>query len=83
MKLSAADSKKLLPQLDRLCEAVEDLMLSGLTTASEATRQSLAVAFEEASRLRLLRLGNAIRAANEELGRYTRNDPNFSQRRLA
>lgn len=82
MKLSAEQHKKLLPQLDRLGEAIEELLLTGLTTASEATRQTLGVTFQEASRQRLLRLSGTLRIANEELGRYTRNDENFSQQRL-
>jgi hypothetical protein len=32
--------------------------------------------------MRLLRLGSTLRGANEELGRYTRNEPDFSRRRL-
>jgi hypothetical protein len=58
------------------------LLLTGLTTASEATRQTLHVAFQEASRLRLLRLGGTLRVANEELGRFTRNETQFSAKRL-
>jgi hypothetical protein len=83
MKLSRADRQKLLPLLDELAGAVEELLLSGLTTASEATRQALGVSFQEASRLSLLRLGSALRAANEELGRFTRNESDFSRRRLS
>ena len=82
MELSATDRKKLLSQLDRLAEAVEDLLLTGLTTASGATTKVLGVTFQEASRLRLLRLSGTLRVANEELGRFTRNDTRFSQRRL-
>lgn len=82
MKFSSTDQKKLLTQLDRLGAAIEELLLTGLTTASEATRQTLGVTFQEASRLRLLRLGGTLRVANEELGRFTRNDAAFSQRRL-
>jgi hypothetical protein len=83
MKLAEADHKKLIPLLGELAGAVEDLLLSGLTTASEATRQTLHVAFQEASRMRLLRLGSTLRVANEELGRFTRNQPEFSRQRLA
>jgi hypothetical protein len=83
MNLAEADRKKLMPLLDELGVAVENLLLSGLTTASEATRQMLNVAFQEASRLRLLRLGSTLRVANEELGRFTRNEPDFSRKRLA
>jgi hypothetical protein len=82
MKLAEADRKKLLPLLGELAGAVEDLLLSGLTTASEATRQTLNIAFQEASRLRLLRLGSTLRVANEELGRFTRNEPDFSRKRM-
>jgi hypothetical protein len=83
MNLAEADRNKLLPLLGELAAAVEDLLLSGLTTASEATRQMLNVAFQEASRLRLLRLGSTLRVANEELGRFTRNEPDFSRKRLS
>lgn len=82
MNLPAADRKKLPSLLEELSRAVEDLLLSGLTTASEATRQTLGVAFQEASRMRLLRLGSTLRIANEELGRFTRDEPGFSRKRL-
>jgi hypothetical protein len=83
MKLAEADRKKLLPLLEELAHAVEELLLGGLTTASEATRQALGVAFQEASRMRLLRLGSTLRVANEELGRFTRNEADFSRKRLS
>ena len=83
MNLSSADRKKLETMLDQLGKAVEDLLLTGLTTASETTRQTLQVAFQEASRLKLLRLGSTLRVANEELGRFTRNDADFSGRRFS
>jgi hypothetical protein len=79
----AADRPKLARALDVLTAAVEELLLSGLTTASESTRQTLTVAMQEAARFRLLRLGSSLRGAAEELGRYTRQDPAFSRRRLA
>jgi hypothetical protein len=82
VKLAPVEQKKLLAQLERLCAAVEELLLTGLTTASEATRQTLGVTFQHASRLRLLRLSGTLRVANEELGRFTRNEAAFSQRRL-
>jgi len=83
MEFSAADRTSLLRQLDRLSTSVEELLLTGLTTASEATRQMLGVTFQEASRLKLLRLSGTLRVANEELGRYTGDHPDFSQARLA
>jgi hypothetical protein len=83
MNLASTDRRKLGMLLDQLTGAVEELLLAGLTTASEATRQTLGVAFQEASRLRLLRLGSTLRGANDELGRFTRNEPEFSPKRLS
>src|SRR5271166_4919679 len=82
MKLAEADRRKLPALLEELGGAVEELLLSGLTTASETTRQALHVSFQEASRMRLLRLGSTLRAASEELGRFTRNEAEFSRKRL-
>lgn len=78
-----ADRPKLANALDGLAAAVEELVQSGLTTASESTRQTLSLAMQEAARFRLLRLGSSLRGAAEELGRYTRHDPAFSRRRLS
>lgn len=83
MKLADVDQNKLLPMLDTLSGAIEQVLLSGLATASDATRRTLAVSFQEASRMRLLRLGSTLRVANEELGRFTRNEEEFSQKRLS
>ena len=80
--LKAADERKLRPLLADLIRAVEGLALSGLTAASDATRQQLGASFQEASRLRLLRLGSALRVANEELGRFTAEEQDFSPKRL-
>src|SRR5262245_60514769 len=78
----ATERPKLAAVLAQLSGAVEDLLLSGLTTASDATRQTLASAMQEAARLRLLRLGSTLRTATEELGRFKSQDPTFSHRRL-
>ncbi|MCU0875265.1 MAG: hypothetical protein MUE50_23285 [Pirellulaceae bacterium] len=78
----AADKPKLLQLLEQLAGAVEELLLAGLTTACETTRQTLAVALQEASRRQLLRLASTLRIANEELGRFTRNEADFSRQRL-
>jgi hypothetical protein len=78
----AADRPKLRHTLDQLSAAVEDLLLGGLTTASEATRYIVSGAMQEAARMRLLRLGGTLRVAMEELGRFTRQESNFSRRRL-
>ena len=78
----AADRPKLAAVLGQLSSAVEELLLSGLTTASEATRQTIAAAMQEAARFRLLRLGSALRSATEELSRFIAQDSAFSRRRL-
>jgi hypothetical protein len=78
----AAERPKLERVLDSLKAAIEELLLGGLTTATETTRQTIAVALQEAARLRLLRLGSTLRSTMEELGRYTKQDPSFSRRRL-
>lgn len=77
-----ADRPRLTAVLAQLSTAVEELLLSGLTTASDATRQTLAAAMQEAARFRLLRLGSTLRTAMEELGRFTSHDTSFSPRRL-
>ena len=53
----AADRQKLAGVLQQLSTAIEELLLSGLTTASESTRQTVSVATQEAARFRLLKLG--------------------------
>jgi hypothetical protein len=82
MKLAEADRRKLTGLLEELARAVEELLLSGLTAASEATQRTVNVSFQEASRLRLLRLSVALRQLAEELGRFARKEPEFSHRRL-
>ena len=76
---AAVDRQKLLPLLQRLSSAVEEVLLTGLAAASESTRQAFNVVVEESARLRLLRLASTLRAANEELGRFTRNETDFSR----
>ena len=73
---------QLLSLLDKLAEAVEDILATGLTTASAASKQTLNQAFQEASRLRLLRLGSTLRVAAEEMGRFAKGDEGFSVKRL-
>ncbi len=77
-----ADRPKLTTVLELLAGAVEELLLGGLTTASDSTRATIAGAMQEAARFRLLRLGSSLRGASEELARYGRQDPAFSRRRL-
>jgi hypothetical protein len=81
--IAAPERKKLLPVLDDLAAAVEDLIGTGLTTASAATRQKLDVSFKEASRLKLLRLAASLRYVNEEIGRFLENNAAFSAKRFS
>ncbi len=69
--------------LGRLAAAVESLLQSGLSAASEATVDALKVSFEEASKRRLLRLGSTLRIASEEIARFTRQDEAFAPERLS
>lgn len=81
--LTLEEGKKIVPTLDDLSRAVEDLVATGLTTASQATRQKLDVSMKEALRLKLGRLGASLRFVNEETGRFLSQDAGFSSRRLA
>jgi hypothetical protein len=81
--LTLAEGKKIVPTLDDLSRTVEDLVATGLTTASEATRQKLDVSMKEALRLKLGRLGASLRFVTEETGRYLSQDAGFSPRRFA
>ena len=80
--MKASDQKQLLPHLARVVEAIEEILNSGLTTASEATTQALGVTFQEVSRLKLLRLSSVIRSTHQEINRFVENDEAFSQKRL-
>jgi hypothetical protein len=75
--------KQIIPLLDGLRGAVEELLLAGLTTASKSTVERIDISFKEASRMRLLRLGSTLRIANEEILRFTSGSTQFSARRLA
>jgi hypothetical protein len=69
--------------LTDLAGSIEDLMSSGLSTASAATLERLDVGFREASQQRLMRVGSTLRIVNEEIRRYLDEDSSFSSRRLA
>ncbi len=66
-----------------LAKVVEDLVRTGLTSATSATRTKLDAAFKEASKRRLLRLGASLRYVNEEVGRFLADDGTFTARRYA
>ena len=69
--------------LGEVAAGVEDLVATGLTTASRGTLDKLDAGFRAASQQRLLRLGSTLRIANEEIRRYLGKDELFSRRRLA
>jgi len=83
MNLNPNDRRKLEAMLAELIAVIENFLRTGLATASESTRQTLNVTFQEASRLRLLRLGSTLRLANEEMGKLIKNDADFSRSRFA
>jgi hypothetical protein len=78
-----SENKQLVSLLVELSQAVEELLLAGLTAASKSTVERLDVSFKEASRMKLLRLGSTLRIANEEIVRFNAGSPQFSARRLA
>ena len=80
--MPAAEQKQLAALLEELSRAIEDLVRTGLTSATEATRQKLDVSFKEASRMKLLRLGATLRYVNEEVGRFLAHSEAFSARRF-
>lgn len=82
MTVSSAELARLSPGLERTAAAIEQILNAGLTTASDATCKTLAVTFQEAARLRLLRLGSTLRTTHDELSRFVNDDPRFSQSRL-
>lgn len=77
------EKKQLVSLLDELMNAVEELLLAGLTAASKSTVERLDITFKEASRMKLLRLGSTLRIANEEIDRFTTGSPLFSAKRFA
>lgn len=77
------EKRQLASLLDELGKAVEELLMAGLTAASQSTVERLDVSFKEASRMKLLRLGSTLRIANEEIARFTAGSTQFSARRLA
>ena len=80
--LPPAEQKQLAALLDELARAIEDLVRTGLTSATQATRDKLDVSFKEASRMKLLRLGATLRYVNEEVGRFLAHSEAFSAKRF-
>ncbi|MEQ1501784.1 MAG: hypothetical protein ABMB14_06115 [Myxococcota bacterium] len=81
--MTDAEGAAMVGVLDDLGAAVEDLVRTGLTTASKATLDRLEVSFREASRLKLGRLAASLRFVNEEIGRHLHQSPEFSAARLS
>ncbi len=77
------DAKGTTALLDELARLVEDLVRTGLPSATKATRTKIDAAFEEASRRKLLRLGVSLRYVGEEVGRFLADDGTFTSRRYA
>lgn len=69
--------------LNQVANAIEELLLSGTTTASDATARTLGMAFEQAAQAGLLRVGASLRIVLEELKRLNTDPERFSTSRLA
>lgn len=82
-RLQGADRERMQGLLDELGDEIERLLLGGMTTANEATRDKLGLTLREVSRRRLLRLGATISNVSREIERYLRHDEQFSARRLS
>lgn len=77
-----AERPKLRHTLDQLSNAVEELLLGGLTTANDDTRRAIEQTLQEAARLRLLRFGGTLRVVADDLARFQAQDPLLSRSRL-
>jgi len=80
--IAKSDQARVAKQLTQTMRAIEEILSNGLTTAGPTTLKTLGVTFQEASRLKLLRLGGTLRNTCEEITRYTKDDANFSAKRL-
>lgn len=81
--MTLEDPKGAAQLTNELARLVEDLVRTGLTSATAATRTKLDAAFKEASRRKLLRLGASLRYVNEEVGRFLADDGTFAARRYS
>ncbi len=82
-RLAGADRERMQGLLDELGDEVERLLLGGMTTANDATREKLSMTLREVSRRRLLRLGATVSNVSREIERHLRHDSQFSARRLS
>jgi hypothetical protein len=83
LPIAVEDPKGTAQLLGELAKVVEDLVRTGLTSATKATLTKLDASFKEASRRKLLRLGASLRYVNEEIGRFLADDGTFASRRYA
>lgn len=81
--MTPQEKKHLANLLAELSQTLEEILRAGLTAASKSSLERLDVTFKEAARMKLLRLGNNLRIANEEISRFTSGSTQFSARRLA
>ncbi len=81
--MDAAERKRTIQLLDELAGAVEEMLLSGLTSASASTRERIGVGFQEAGRQKLLRLAGTLRIVMEELRRFDADPGSLAADRLA
>jgi hypothetical protein len=81
--MDATLRKKTIHVLDELGAAIEELLLTGVTTASATTRERLGVGFQEAGRHKLLRLASTLRIVMEELRRFDADPGSLAPDRLA
>ncbi|MBF0103374.1 MAG: hypothetical protein HQK77_20935 [Desulfobacterales bacterium] len=81
--LTLKEQHQLLLLIDDLLQAIENLLLTGLTTASDSTCKKIHVILLEASKAKLLRLSSSLRIINEEIDRFNSQSPNFSSKRLS
>ncbi len=77
------DKPRMLKLLKDISSTIENVIKTGMTTASDNTVNQLGTCFREASSMRLLRLGSSLRIATQEISRYLKDDPLFSSRRLS
>lgn len=77
-----AEATRLRGLLRGLGDELERLLTGGMTTATDATRQTLDTVFREASQRGLSRLGSTVRILGQEVGRYLAHDEAFSGSRL-
>jgi len=80
--LSKEQGKALKVVLNQVSRLIEQLIETGMSTASRHTAEQFGQAFKQLSSMRLIRLGSNVRFINQEVERYLSQDESFSPRRL-